>query len=69
MINLEIYYLTIALLGVGGGVLSWWYCEKRYDRGFLDAIQLHNQGRLTYTSYFNDEGIEILDIEVSPYED
>lgn len=69
MINLEIYYLTIALLGVGGGVLSWWYCEKRYDRGFLDAIQLHNQGRLTYTTYFTDEGIEVLDIEVSPYED
>lgn len=69
MINLEIYYLTIAILGVGGGVLSWWFCEKRYDRGFLDAIQLHNQGRLTYTSYFTDEGIEILDIEVSPYED
>ena len=69
MINLEIYYLTIALLGVGGGVLSWWYCEKRYDRGFLDAIQLHNQGRLTYTTYFTDEGIEVLDIEVKPYED
>lgn len=69
MINLEIYYLTIVILGVAGGVLSWWFCEKRYDRGFLDAIQLHNQGRLTYTSYFNDEGIEILDIEVSPYEE
>ena len=69
MINLEIYYLTIVILGVVGGVLSWWFCEKRYDRGFLDAIQLHNQGRLTYTSYFTDEGIEILDIEVRPYED
>lgn len=69
MMSIEMFYTTLFLFGVGGGVLSWWYCEKRYDRGFLDAIQLHNQGRLTYTSYFNDEGIEILDIEVKPYED
>ena len=68
-ISIEMFYLVLFLFGVAGGVGSWRYSEKRYDRGFLDAIQLHNQGRLTYTSYFNDEGIEILDIEVSPYED
>ena len=67
--DIETFYIALFLFGVAGGVISWWYSEKRYDRGFLDAIQLHNQGRLTYTSYFDDNGIEVLDIEVTPYED
>jgi len=54
-------------------LLVGWYLlkrhgEKEYDLGIIEAIQLHNEGRLTYDSYINDEGIEMIDIEVRPNE-
>ena len=39
--------------------------DNEYDNGFLDAVQLHSEGRLTYTSEPSDEeGINLLTIEV-----
>jgi len=47
-----------------------WYLLKRhseleYDNGFMDAVQLHKEGRLTYTSVIQEDGIELLTIEVT----
>jgi hypothetical protein len=38
--------------------------EKEYDNGFLDAVQLHSEGRLTYTFETIGEDEGVLTIEV-----
>jgi hypothetical protein len=38
--------------------------EKEYDGGFLDAVQLHSEGRLTYTFETVGEDEGVLTIEV-----
>jgi len=48
---------NLVMLGVG------WYLlrkhgESEYGEGIVDAIQMHNDGRLTYESYFEDEDVE-----------
>ena len=69
MMSIEMFYLAVAMLCLVGVGASWYMCKKEYDKGFIEAIQMHNEGRLTYNSYFDDEGIEMLDIQVKPYED
>ena len=63
----DIIVMNIIWLVVG--IAAVWYIDKRaYNEGFLDAIHLHHEGRLTYDSYLDEEGIEMLNIEVKPYE-
>jgi len=42
--------------------------ETQYDNGFMDAVQLHQEGRLTY-SVTDDAGVKTILIEVSDYEE
>ena len=56
------------MLGVG------WYLlrkhgESEYGEGIVDAIQMHNDGRLTYESYFEDEDVEMISITITPEEE
>jgi hypothetical protein len=49
--------------------LSWYLIKRQseleYDNGFMDAVQLHNEGRLTYSSEILEDGVEMLTIEVA----
>jgi len=49
-------------------IVGWYllvrHSEREYDNGFLDAVQLHKEGRLTYTTVVQEDGIELLTIEV-----
>ena len=68
MMNIEYFYLAIVVMAVIGTYLSWVYGNNEYDMGFLDAVQLHSEGRLTYTVEEQEEGINLINIEVAPYE-
>lgn len=51
-----------------------WYLHKRYgnreyDNGFIDAVQLHAEGRLAYSMETVGEDENVLTIEVFDYED
>ena len=47
-----------------GAFLAWRYGVKCYDKGTTDAVLLHQNGRLTYTTYLDDNGAEMMNIEI-----
>ncbi len=64
MIQIEYFYLAITVMAVIGTYLSWTYGNNEYDYGFMDAVQLHSEGRLTYTVEEQEDGINLINIEV-----
>ena len=48
MIDLEMFILGLLLMGSVGGYMAYRYGYNNYSNGFLDAVQLHSEGRLTY---------------------
>lgn len=67
--TIEVFLLyNVIMFGVGWYLLQK-YGESQYQAGVVEAVQMHNEGRLTYTSYFDDEGIEMIDIQIKPYEE
>lgn len=63
-------FITISIFWVLVGAVWTYFSDKRaYKEGMLDAIVMHNRGQLTYTSYFDDDGLEMIDMQVSPDED
>jgi len=65
---IETVYLLMLFVAIGGGFASYLYSNHRYERGIIDAIQLHNEGRLTYKSYMEGE-VEMIDIRIKPDEE
>ena len=47
-----------------GAFLTWRHGAKCYDKGITDAILMYRNGRLTYNSYLDDKGAEMLNIEI-----
>jgi hypothetical protein len=47
-----------------GAFLTWRHGVKCYDKGITDAILMYRNGRLTYNSYLDDKGAEMLKIEI-----
>ena len=47
-----------------GAFLTWRHGAKCYDKGITDAILMYRNGRLTYNSYLDDKGAEMLKIEI-----
>ena len=49
--------------------LTWRHGAKCYDKGITDAILMYRNGRLTYNSYLDDKGAEMLNIEIDTIDD
>ena len=64
MMNTDTVYLLLILVCSIGAVVSWWYGRQEYDNGFMDAVQLHSEGKLTYTKETQEDGVDIITIEV-----
>ena len=60
----ELAVLTTAVLGA---CYTQWSNCRSYDKGIVDAIKMHSDGRLSYKSYTEDD-IEMLDITIKPEE-
>ena len=69
MIPTENFVLLMVALLTMGGFLLWRHGTKCYDRGITDAVQMHRNGRLKYTTYLDDDGSKMLNIEIDPMED
>ena len=68
--NIEVVAIIISSICVIGGLASYWYGENQYGKGILDGIQMHNSGRLTYTTYEEDGQTMIkIDIQEEEYEE
>ena len=62
--TIEGFILYNILMATVSWYLSKWQGKKEYDMGFMDAVQLHSEGRLTYTVEQEDDGINLITIEV-----
>ena len=58
--------LIISAYLIIGAFLAWRYGAKGYDKGITDAVLLHRNGRLTYTTYLDDNGAQKVSIEIEP---
>jgi len=47
-----------------GAFLTWRHGTKCYDKGITDAVLLHRKGRLTYKTCLDDNGAEMVNIEI-----
>jgi len=51
------------------GALAVWYVDKRaYKEGMVDAIVMHSNGDIAYTTY-EEEGEKMIEMTVKTYED
>lgn len=51
------------------GALAIWYVDKRaYNEGMVDAIVMHSNGNITYTTY-EENGEQMIEMKVTPNED
>ena len=63
----EIYLVSLIWVIIGAVVI--YFIDKRaYKEGMTDAILMHNRGDLTYFSYYDDNGEEMVEIEVNKRE-
>jgi hypothetical protein len=58
--------LLISAFFIIGAFIAWRYGAKCYDKGITDAVLLHHKGRLQYNSYLDDNGAEMVNIEIEP---
>ena len=52
-----------------GAFLTWRHGTNCYDKGIQDAVLLHHKGRLQYHTYLDDNGVEMVNIEIEPIND
>jgi uncharacterized protein (DUF2164 family) len=58
--------MTILIISASiiGAFLTWRHGAKCYDKGIQDAALLHHKGRLQYNTYLDDNGAEMVNIEI-----
>jgi|TARA_B110000037_G_scaffold110496_1_gene127754 hypothetical protein len=67
---MEIEYIIFSsVLIIAGAVVVHFTNRNSYDRGIMDAVQMHREGRLHYNTYLDDNGDKMLNIEIDPMED
>ena len=69
MISTDSFALLMCALLIMGGLLLWKHGQKCYDRGLMDAVLMHREGRLHYNTYLDDNGDKMVNIEIDPMED
>ena len=68
MMTVENFLLFQIAMFTIGGFLLYRYGESKYERGILDGILMHHEGRLTYTTY-QEDGVEMLDVQIQELEE
>ena len=64
MISIENFILLMSAILIMGALILWRHGAKCYDRGITDAILMHRNGRLKYTTYLDDKGKKMVNIEI-----
>ena len=68
MMTLESFILYNIIMITFTWFLHYRHGEKQYDCGFMDAVQLHSEGRLTYDVASDAEDVKTITIEVTDEE-
>jgi len=61
-------HLVSAVWIVIGAIVIYFVDKRAYREGLTDAVLMHNRGELTYFSYYDDNGEEMVEIEVNKRE-
>ena len=63
-------YLILSGVLLSAGAIAIYYTHvQAYDRGIMDAVQMHRAGRLHYNTYLDNNGDKMLNIEIDPMEE
>lgn len=55
----------ISMFWVVCGAIAMYFSDKKaYREGMIDAIVLHNRGVIRYSSYIDENGDDMLDIQI-----
>ena len=65
MMTIENFILYNIVMWTIGWYLLKRHSELEYDNGFMDAVQLHSEGRLSYDVVEEGDGINLITIEVT----
>ena len=68
IIGVESFILYNIAMATFGWYLMKTHGEKEFEAGMVEGVLMHNEGRLTYKTYTED-GVEMVDIRIKPYED
>jgi len=68
MITFDLFLFSNLCMITLGCLIIWKHGESKYERGILDGILLHHEGRLTYTTY-QEDGVEMLDVQIQELEE
>jgi hypothetical protein len=61
--------VLVSILWMALGAAWTYYTDKKaYNEGMVDAIVMHNKGQLTYTTYEDEDGATVIELEVKPDE-
>jgi len=61
--------LVTSIVWIVMGTVWHYFADKRaYREGMIDAVVMHNRGQLIYTTYTDEDGEEIITMEVQPNE-
>jgi hypothetical protein len=63
----EIIMTSVVWVAIGA-MWTYYSDKKAYNEGMIDAIVLHNRGKLTYKVYEDDNGISMIEMRVIPDE-
>ena len=61
--------VLISAYFIVGAILAWRHGAKCYDRGITDAVLLHHNGRLHYNTYLDENGSNMVNIEIDTLDD
>ena len=61
MIAIEYLFGCLAIMAGGGYWLSHRYGTEQYVEGMKQALLMHNDGRLQYEVYFDEDDVEMIE--------
>ena len=51
-----------------GAIVMYWVQQRARERGVVEGIKMHHEGRLTYDITTDNEGVDMINIEIAPYD-
>jgi hypothetical protein len=52
-----------------GAIWHYYTDKKSYREGMIDAVIMHNRGQLTYETFVDESGCDVVEFKVGPYEE
>jgi len=61
-------FIVSGIWMIAGAVWIYYSDKRAYQEGMVDGIVRHNNGTLTYTTWEDEEGVTMIEMEFAPDE-